>query len=125
MQAQAKVVIVGGGCVGTSILYGLARHGCTDTVLLEKIQLTAGSTWHAAGLLVSFARSAHVGKMAMESIGIYQDVEKQLGYSCGLRQVGTLRVANTQHRWDEFSSYIGISEAAGVPAKLVTPAEVR
>lgn len=125
MRAQANVVIVGGGCVGTSILYGLARHGLTDAVLLEKSQLTAGSTWHAAGLLVSFARSANIGRMAMETIGIYKDVEKRLGYSCGLRQVGTLRVANTQHRWDEFQSYIGIAEAAGVPARLVTPAEVR
>ena len=53
------------------------------------------------------------------------DVEKRLGYSCGLRQVGTLRVANTQQRWDEFSSYIGIAEAAGVSAKLVTPTEIR
>lgn len=125
MQAHAKVVIVGGGCVGTSTLYGLARHGCTDAVLLEKSQLTAGSTWHAAGLLVSFARSANIGKMAVETIGIYKDVEKRLGYSCGLRQVGTLRVANTQQRWDEFSSYIGIAEAAGVSAKLVTSAEIR
>src|SRR5215470_10837993 len=125
MRAQARVVIVGGGCVGTSILYGLARHGCSDAVLLEKSRLTAGSTWHAAGLLVSFARSVNIGKMAMETIEIYKDVEKRLGHSCGLRQVGTLRVANTRHRWDEFSSYIGIAEATGVPARLVTPAEVR
>jgi dimethylglycine dehydrogenase len=90
MQAHAKVVIVGGGCVGTSTLFRLAQHGCTDAVLLEKSQLTAGSTWHAAGLLVSFARSANIGKMAVETIGIYKDVEKRLGYSCGLRQVGTL-----------------------------------
>src|SRR5215470_18705281 len=124
MRAQARVVIVGGGCVGTSILYGLARHGCSDAVLLEKSRLTAGSTWHAAGLLVSFARSVNIGKMAMETIEIYKDVEKRLGHSCGLRQVGTLRVANTRHRWDEFSSYIGIAEAVGVPAKLVTPAEI-
>lgn len=124
MQAQARVVIVGGGCVGASILYGLVRHGCSDAVLLEKSQLTAGSTWHAAGLLVSFARSANVGKMAVETIGIYKDVEKRLGHSCGLRQVGTLRVANTQHRWDEFCSYIGTAEAVGVNARLVTPAEV-
>src|SRR5262249_26051375 len=116
MRAQARVVIIGGGCVGTSILYGLARHSCTDAVLLEKSQLTAGSTWHAAGLLVTFARSYNISKMTMETIGLYKNVEKRLGYSCGLRQVGTLRVANTQQRWDEFSSYIGIAEAARVPA---------
>ena len=125
MKAQAKVVIVGGGCVGTAILYGLARHGCTDAVLLEKSQLTAGSTWHAAGLLVTFARSINISKMTMETIGLYEDVEKRLGTSCGLRKVGQLRVANSQERWDEFLSYIGIAEAAGVPARLVTPEEIQ
>ena len=123
-MAQAKVVVVGGGCVGTAILYGLARHGWTDTVLLEKSQLTAGSTWHAAGLLVTFARSINVSRMATETIRIYEDVEKRLGTSCGLRKVGQLRVANTQERWDEFLSYIGIAEAAGVNARLVSPSEI-
>jgi len=125
VKSRAKIVIVGGGCVGASILYGLARHGCTDTVLLEKSQLTAGSTWHAAGLLVTFARSINLTKMILETIKLYEDVERRLGTSCGLRQVGALRVANTQERWDEFQSYIGIAEAAGIPAKLVTPDEVK
>lgn len=125
MKTRAKVVIVGGGCAGTAILYGLARHGCTDAVLLEKSQLTAGSTWHAAGLLVTFARSINISRMTVETVGLYQDVERRLGTSCGLRQVGTLRVANTQERWDEFQSYIGIAAAAGIRAKLVTPDEIR
>ena len=125
MQAQAKVVVVGGGSVGAATLYGLARHGCADAVLLEKSQLTAGSTWHAAGLLVTFVRSTNISKMTMETIQIYKDVEKRLGASCGLRQVGQLRVANTQERVDEFLSYIGIAEAAGVPARMVTAAEIR
>lgn len=125
MRSHAKVVVVGGGCVGAAILYGLARHGCTDAVLLEKTQLTAGSTWHAAGLLVTFARSVNVSRMANETIAIYKDVEQRLGTSCGMRQVGTLRVANTQGRWDEFESYIGIARAAGANARLVTPEEIR
>lgn len=123
MRAQAKVVIVGGGCVGASILYGLARHGCSDAILLEKTQLTGGSTWHAAGLLVTFTRSTNLSKITTETIRIYKDVETRLGYSCGLRQVGQLRVANTQERWDEFQSYIGIAEQAGVNARLVEPSE--
>lgn len=125
MRSQAKVVIVGGGCVGTAILYGLARHGCSDAVLLEKSQLTAGSTWHAAGLLVTFVRSTNISKMTIETIQLYKDVEKRLGTSCGFRQVGQLRVANTQKRLDEFLSYIGIADQAGVPAKMVTEAEIR
>lgn len=124
MQAHAKVVVVGGGCVGASILFGLTENGCSDAVLLERTQLTAGSTWHAAGLLVTFVRSHVISQMTMETIRIYGEVEQRLGTSCGLRKVGQLRVANTQKRWDEFQSYIGIAEAAGVPAQLLTPEEV-
>jgi len=125
MQSHARVVVVGGGCVGASILFGLTEQGCSDAVLLERSQLTAGSTWHAAGLLVTFVRSHVISQMTMETIRIYGDVERRLGTSCGLRQVGQLRVANTQDRWDEFQSYIAIAEAAGVPAQLLTPEEVQ
>ncbi|MEM7209246.1 MAG: FAD-dependent oxidoreductase [Pseudomonadota bacterium] len=124
MKSHAKVVVVGGGCVGASILYGLTNHGCSDVVMLERTQLTSGSTWHAAGLLVTFARSFNLSKMAMESINIYKEVEEKLGTSVGLRQVGQLRVANTEKRWDEFQSYISIAEAAGIPCRLLTPQEV-
>jgi len=125
MQSHAKVVIVGGGCVGASILYGLTQNGCSDAVLLERSQLTAGSTWHAAGLLVTFSRSHIISQLTMETLRIYAEVESKLGTSCGFRKVGQLRVANTQKRWDEFQSYIGIAEAAGVPAELLTPEQVR
>ncbi|MCK8462339.1 FAD-dependent oxidoreductase [Aliiroseovarius sp. S1339] len=125
MQAHAKVVVVGGGCVGASILYGLTQNGCSDAVLLERSQLTAGSTWHAAGLLVTFSRSKIISQLTMDTLRIYREVEEKLGTSCGLRQVGQLRVANTQERWDEFQSYIGIAEAAGVPAELLTPEQLQ
>ena len=124
MKSHAEVVVVGGGCVGASILYGLMQHGCTDAVLLERTQLTAGSTWHAAGLLVTFVRSHNVSKMTMETIRIYTEVEEKLGISVGLRKVGQLRIANTEERWDEFQSYISIADAAGVPCRLLTPEEV-
>ncbi len=124
MQSHAKVVVVGGGCVGASILYGLTEHGCSDAVMLERTTLTSGSTWHAAGLLVTFVRSHNVSKMTMETIRIYTEVEEKMGSSVGLRKVGQLRVANTEKRWDEFQSYISIAEAAGVPCKLLTPEEI-
>ncbi|MEM7318359.1 MAG: FAD-dependent oxidoreductase, partial [Pseudomonadota bacterium] len=124
MKSHAKVIVVGGGCVGSSILYGLTQHGCSDVVMLERTQLTAGSTWHAAGLLVTFVRSHNISKMTLETIRIYSEVEEKLGNSVGLRKVGQLRVANTEKRWDEFQSYISIAEAAGVPCKLLTPEEV-
>lgn len=124
MKSHAKVVVVGGGCVGASILYGLTEHGCTDAVMLERTQLTAGSTWHAAGLLVTFVRSHNVSRMTLETIRIYTEVEQKLGTSVGLRKVGQLRVANTPERWDEFQSYLSVAEAAGVPCKLLTPQEI-
>jgi len=124
MKSHTKVVVVGGGCVGASILYGLTQHGCTDAVMLERTQLTAGSTWHAAGLLVTFVRSHNISKMTLETIRIYGEVEEKLGSSVGLRQVGQLRIANTEKRWHEFQSYISIAEAAGVPCRLLTPEEV-
>lgn len=124
MKSHAKAVVVGGGCVGASILYGLTEHGCTDAVMLERSQLTAGSTWHAAGLLVTFVRSHNVSKMTLETIRIYTEVEKKLGMSVGLKKVGQLRVANTPERWDEFQSYLSVAEAAGVPCKLLTPEEI-
>ncbi|MCV6600536.1 MAG: FAD-dependent oxidoreductase [Cohaesibacter sp.] len=124
MKTHAKVIVVGGGCVGASILYGLTQHGCTDAVMLERTQLTAGSTWHAAGLLVTFVRSHNISKMTLETIRIYSEVEEKLGNSVGLRKVGQLRVANTQKRWDEFQSYLPVAEAAGVPCRLLSPEEV-
>lgn len=124
MKTEAEVVVVGGGCVGAAILYGLTRHGCSDVVMLERRKLTAGSTWHAAGLLVTFVRSTNISRMTQETIDIYTQVEKDIGASVGLHKVGQLRVANTTERMDEFLSYIGIAEAAGIDAKILTPDEV-
>jgi dimethylglycine dehydrogenase len=124
MKSHAKVVVVGGGCVGASILYGLTEHGCSDAVMLERTTLTSGSTWHAAGLLVTFVRSHNVSKMTLETIRIYSEVEEKLGTSVGLKKVGQLRVANTPERWDEFQSYLSVAEAADVPCRLVTPEEI-
>ncbi|MEM6987241.1 MAG: FAD-dependent oxidoreductase, partial [Pseudomonadota bacterium] len=124
MKSHARVVVVGGGCLGASLLYGLTQNGCDDCALLERTQLTAGSTWHAAGLLVTFVRSHNISKMTLETIRIYSEVEKKLGSSVGLRQVGQLRVANSELRWDEFQSYFSVAEAAGVPCKLLSPEEI-
>src|SRR5215469_14332814 len=111
MQTHARAVVVGGGCVGASILYGLAQRGWTDVVLLEGTQLTAGSTWHAAGLIPSYTRSYNIGRMLAKSIEIYEGLEQETGQAVGWHKCGQLRVANTQARLDEFRSYIGVAEA--------------
>ncbi|WP_119387797.1 GcvT family protein [Taklimakanibacter lacteus] len=125
MQKHARVVVVGGGCVGAGILYGLTRRGWTDVVLLERTQLTAGSTWHAAGLVPSYTRNFNIGRMIARTIEIYEGLEADTGQSVGWHKCGQLRLANTKGRLDEFKSYMGVAEAQGTRAELLTPAEAR
>jgi dimethylglycine dehydrogenase len=125
MQSHARVVVVGGGCVGAGVLYGLARRGWTDAVLLERTQLTAGSTWHAAGLIPCYVRSYNVGRMIAKTIEIYEGLEADTGQAVGWHKCGQLRVANSGERMDEFTSYMSVAEAQGLRARLVSPAEIR
>ena len=125
MQQHARAVIIGGGCVGAGILYGLARRGWTDIALLERTQLTAGSTWHAAGLVPSYTRNFNVGRMIARTIEIYEGLEADTGQSVGWHKCGQLRLANTKERLDEFKSYMSVAEAQGTRAELLGPAEAR
>jgi len=125
MQTHARVAVVGGGCVGASILYGLVKRGWRDVILLERTQLTAGSTWHAAGLIPCYARSLTVGKMVKKTIEIYEGLEAETGQNVGWHKCGQLRIANTQERLDEYRSYMGMAEVQGWRAELLSPTEVR
>lgn len=125
MQKYARVVVVGGGCVGAGILYGLARRGWSDIALLERTQLTAGSTWHAAGLVPSYTRNFNVGRMIAKTIEIYEGLEADTGQNVGWHKCGQLRLANSRDRLDEFKSYMSVAEAQGTRAELLTPAEAR
>ncbi|RVD34150.1 FAD-dependent oxidoreductase, partial [Mesorhizobium sp. M4A.F.Ca.ET.020.02.1.1] len=125
MVSSFRAVVVGGGCVGTGILYGLAKRGWTDVALLERTQLTAGSTWHAAGLIPSYARSRNVGRMIARSIEIYEGLEAETGQSVGWHKCGQLRIANTRDRLDEYKSYMDVAEVQGLRARIVSPAEAR
>lgn len=123
MQTYARVVVVGGGCVGVSVLYALAKRGWTDCALLERTSLTAGSTWHAAGLIPSYARSNNVGRMIAKTIEIYEGLEAETGQNVGWHKCGQLRIANTRDRMDEYKSYMDVAEAQGTNARLVSPKE--
>jgi dimethylglycine dehydrogenase len=125
MRSQARVVVVGGGCVGASVLYGLTRRGWSDVVLLERTQLTAGSTWHAAGLLVLYTRSYSAGRIIRKSIEIYEGLEAETGQAVGFHKCGQLRVANTPDQMDEYVDYMSMAETMGIRARLVSPAEIR
>jgi dimethylglycine dehydrogenase len=125
MQSHARAVVIGGGCVGAGILYGLAKRGWRDIVLLERTQLTAGSTWHAAGLIPSYARSINVGRMIAKSIEIYEGLQAETGQNVGWHKCGQLRIANTRDRLDEYKSYMSVAAVQGMRAELLTPDEAR
>ena len=124
MKSQAKVVVIGGGVVGVSALYHLAKKGWSDVVLVERKELTSGSTWHAAGLLPLFNMSYSVGKLHQYSVAFYQALEEETGLSVGFRQVSNIRLACTEDRMDEYRYYAGVGKTVGVEINFLTPQQV-
>jgi dimethylglycine dehydrogenase len=125
MRTHARAVVIGGGVVGVSTLYHLAKKGWTDSVLIERKELTSGSTWHAAGLLPLFNLSYSVGQIHKYSVALYQTLEKETGLDPGLRQVSNIRLALTRDRMDEYNYYAGVAETIGVKVKFLTPGELK
>ncbi len=125
MRTQARAVVIGGGAVGVSTLYHLAKKGWTDSLLIERKELTSGSTWHAAGLLPLFNLSYSVGQIHKYSVALYQRLEAETGQNVGLRQVSNIRLARTRDRMDEYRYYAGVARAIGVEVRFLTPAEVK
>jgi len=126
MKSEAKVVVIGGGVVGVSALYHLAKKGWgDDVVLLEKAELTSGSTWHAAGLLPLFNMSYSVGQIHKYSLQLYKDLEAETGQAVGLKQVGNLRLAMNQDRMDEYYQYAATARTIGIDVQFLTPAEIK
>lgn len=124
MKDRAQVVIIGGGVGGCSLAYHLAELGWTDVVLLEKGELTSGSTWHAAGLCTQFNSSRNNTRLQMYSLELYKSLEAKTGQAVDFHEVGSIRLASTPDRLDEYKR--GCSRAAGVglAAELLTPAEM-
>ena len=125
MKNKAKVVVIGGGVVGVSTLYHLAKKGWSDVVLCERKELTSGSTWHAAGLLPLFNMSYSVGQLHKYSVKFYQELEKETGQDVGFREVSNIRLACNQDRMDEYRQYAGVAETIGVKVNFLTPDEVQ
>ncbi|MEM6304422.1 MAG: FAD-dependent oxidoreductase [Pseudomonadota bacterium] len=125
MKTQVKALVVGGGAVGTSIAYHLARAGWTDVMLLERDELTSGSTWHAAGLLPYFNMSYATTHIHDHSIKFYKTLEEETGLNAGFAVVGNLRMAQTQERMDEYMLYASTAETCGVPFEWLTPAQIK
>jgi dimethylglycine dehydrogenase len=126
MKSQAKVVVIGGGVVGVATLYHLAKKGWgDDVVLLEKGELTSGSTWHAAGLLPLFNMSYSVGQVHKYSVNLYRTLEEETGQAVGFSQVGNLRLAMNQDRMDEYYQYAATAKTIGVEVRFLTPQEIQ
>ncbi len=124
MKSHARVVIIGGGAVGVSTLYHLAKKGWSDVVLIERKELTSGSTWHAAGLLPLFNMSYSVGQIHKYSVNLYRSLQEETGLNPGLSQVSNIRLATHQDRMDEYMQYAGVAETIGVKVEKLTPDEV-
>ena len=119
MQSHARVVVVGGGAVGVNVLYSLARRGWNDTCLLERTELTAGSTWHAAGLIPVYSFSYSIGRLIKKTIEIYDNLEAETGQGIGWHKCGQLRIAESPDRMDEYLNYAAIAETQGVRAEIL------
>tara|TARA_B100001123_G_scaffold450351_1_gene620592 strand:- start:1240 stop:3684 length:2445 start_codon:yes stop_codon:yes gene_type:complete len=125
VRKQARAAVIGGGVVGVSALYHLAKLGWKDAVLLERTELTAGSTWHAAGLLPLFNMSYSVGQLHQYSVELYKTLEKETGQNVGFHPNGNLRLARNNDRMDEYRNYQCTAETIGVESHLISEAEVK
>ena len=121
MKSEAKVVIIGGGVAGCALLYHLAKLGLNDSVLVEKNELTSGSTWHAAGLCTQFNASFNMMKLLQYSVELYQTLEAETGQAVDYHRCGSVRLAASEERLDEFRHRKGIADTLGVPFEIVSP----
>ncbi|XP_041042876.1 dimethylglycine dehydrogenase, mitochondrial isoform X2 [Carcharodon carcharias] len=122
---SAETVIIGGGCVGVSLAYHLAKAGMKDVILLEKSELTAGSTWHAAGLTTYFHPGINLKKIHHYSIKLYETLEEETGKAVGFHQPGSVRIATTPTRVDEFHYQMTRTHWNTTPQFLIGPEKVQ
>ena len=125
MKSQVRVAIIGGGVVGCSVLYHLTRFGWTDVMLIERSELTSGSTWHAAGGFHTLNADTNMAALQGYTIQLYRDLEEQSGQSCGLHHVGGLTLATSPERMDFLKAERAKHRYMGLETEIVGPDEVR
>ena len=125
IPSSAKVVVIGGGVVGCSCAYHLAKFGWKDVVLLERDKLTSGTTWHAAGLVSQIGPSATITKIRKYSLDLYKDLEKKLGHSAGLRLNGALSIAQEEGRWQELKRQATTSQLYDFDVQVLTKDQIK
>src|SRR3954468_14081317 len=122
---SARCVIIGGGVGGTSIAYHLSQLGCSDVVLLERNQLTAGSPFHSAGLVGQLRGSVSLTKMMMHSVELYRRLGDESEFDPGWVECGSLRLASSEERMEELRRQAGWAKTFGLPLDLVSPEEAK
>lgn len=125
LPSHARAVVIGGGIVGTSVAYHLAKRGWTDTVLVERKQLTSGTTWHAAGLVTKLRATYNMTRLAAYAEDLFREVEAATGMSTGFRTTGSILVARTPERWTEVKRGISMARVCGFDVEVIDGAEAR
>ncbi|NJO87476.1 MAG: FAD-binding oxidoreductase, partial [Lewinella sp.] len=125
LPGHAQIVVIGGGIIGCSTAYHLARDHQADVVLLEQGQLTGGSTWHAAGLIGQLRSSASLTQLLKRSVELYRTLDAETGLETGWKMTGCLRLACNADRWIEFRRLATTAKSFGMEMHLLAPAEVK
>ncbi len=125
LPAHAQIVVIGGGIIGCSTAYHLARDHKADVVLLEQGKLTSGSTWHAAGLVGQLRSSASITQVLKYSVDLYKRLDAETGLETGWKMTGCLRLATNQDRWTEYRRLATTARSFGMEMHLISPDEVK
>ena len=123
--STARIVVIGGGCIGTSIAFHLARSGERDVVLLEKSKLTEGATWHAAGLVGQFRSQQNLMAIMNASVRLFDNLAEETGQETGWRKVGSIRIAASEDRLKELQKSHSSARAVGFEMDMLSPSEIR
>ena len=122
---SANIVIIGGGVIGTSIAFHLARAGVKDVVLIEKSKLTEGATWHAAGLVGQFRSQQNLMSLMNDSVKLFDTLLEETGQDPSWCKVGSMRIASSPDRWKELQKSYSSAQAVGFEMNMMTPSEAK
>ena len=125
LPQKARVVIIGGGVVGCSIAYHLAKLGWSDTVLLERKQLTSGTTWHAAGLIGQLRGSMNMTRLARYTCDLYRRLEAETGQATGYRQCGSISIATNEERFEELKRNASMAQVFGLQVDVIRREDIK
>jgi glycine cleavage system T protein len=125
IPSHARVVIIGGGIVGCSVAYHLAKRDCTDVLLLERRRLTCGTTWHAAGLVGQLRATQNLTRLAQYTTQLYEGLERETGQATGFKQVGSIAVAASEARFEELKRGASMARCFGLEVQILSPAAAK